>query len=288
MKLRVRFSKVGKVRFTSHRDVARIWERAIRIVALPVAYSQGFSPRPRVSFGLALSTGFESAAEYLDIDLDEQALAGEFDVESTVQRFDAALPDGIHVMTAGVLAPGAVSLQQVVTSCSWVIDLHGVDPRAGEAAVEQLLAAESGVVTRERKGKPVEDDLRPAVLALDAAPAPLDEAWQGTRLVAELATQPRALRPSELLDLLGFATEDARVRRTQQWIQDGDARREPLPSAPVADPTRATARASRREPTDVRPPGERPADQPDPAGGGPTDTAGGGPTGTDTAALVGT
>ena len=68
MRLRLRFDKHGKVRFTSHRDVARIWERTLRRAALPVAYSEGFSPRPKLSFGLALSTGHESDAEYLDVD----------------------------------------------------------------------------------------------------------------------------------------------------------------------------------------------------------------------------
>ena len=67
MRLRVRFTKLGKVRYTSHRDVARIWERAIRRVGLPVVYTEGFSPRPKVSFGLALPTGYESVGEYLDI-----------------------------------------------------------------------------------------------------------------------------------------------------------------------------------------------------------------------------
>ena len=67
--LRVRFGKCGKVRFTSHRDVARIWERALRRAEINVAYTQGFSPRPRVAFGLALATGHESQAEYLDVDL---------------------------------------------------------------------------------------------------------------------------------------------------------------------------------------------------------------------------
>jgi radical SAM-linked protein len=67
MRVRLRFAKVGKVRWTSHRDVARMWERALRRIRLPLAYTQGFSPRPKVSFGLALSTGHESVAEYLDI-----------------------------------------------------------------------------------------------------------------------------------------------------------------------------------------------------------------------------
>ena len=75
MKLRIRYQKLGKVRFTSHRDAARIWERAIRRTGFPVAYSEGFSPRPRLSFGLALSTGHESLADYLDITVDPERAA---------------------------------------------------------------------------------------------------------------------------------------------------------------------------------------------------------------------
>src|SRR5207248_4594902 len=68
-RVRLRFTKTGKIRWTSHRDVARMWERAFRRVRLPLAYTQGFSPRPKVSFGLALPTGHESVAEYLDLEL---------------------------------------------------------------------------------------------------------------------------------------------------------------------------------------------------------------------------
>lgn len=74
MEVRVRYAKVGKVRFLSHRDLARILERAVRRAGLPVAYSQGYSPRARLHFGLALSTGYESLAEYLDIDLDRKSV----------------------------------------------------------------------------------------------------------------------------------------------------------------------------------------------------------------------
>ena len=73
MKLRIRHTKLGKIRFTSHRDTARHWERAVRKAQIPLAYSAGFTPRPRMSFGLALPTGAESLAEYLDIELAEHA-----------------------------------------------------------------------------------------------------------------------------------------------------------------------------------------------------------------------
>jgi hypothetical protein len=74
LKLRVRFSKVGKIRFIGHRDVARVTERAVRKVGLPVTYSKGFSPRMKLSFGLALPTGYESEAEFLELPLVAEAV----------------------------------------------------------------------------------------------------------------------------------------------------------------------------------------------------------------------
>ena len=77
LRVRFRFTKTGKIRFTSHRDVARMWERALRRARLPVAYTEGCSPRPKLSFGLALPTGCESNAEYLDVALREPVAPGE-------------------------------------------------------------------------------------------------------------------------------------------------------------------------------------------------------------------
>src|SRR5690606_29749085 len=70
---RIRYSKMGKIRFLSHRDLARVWERGLRRSGIRVSYSEGFSPRPKLSFGLALSTGYESLGEYLDVDLHPEA-----------------------------------------------------------------------------------------------------------------------------------------------------------------------------------------------------------------------
>src|SRR4029078_13193129 len=86
---RIRSSKLGKTRFTSHRDVARMWERALRRATLPVAYTEGFSPHPKLSFGLALSTAPESLGEYLDVDLAEPV-----DVAGIPARLDPCLPIG--------------------------------------------------------------------------------------------------------------------------------------------------------------------------------------------------
>lgn len=239
MRLRIAFSKHGKVRFTSHRDVARIWERALRRSALPVAYSEGFNPRPKLSFGLALSTGHESNGEYIDVDL--AADAGEIDVASLPSLLTAHLPVGLTATGVVVGDRRMPSLQQAVTSCTWQIDVRDADPVAVQESIDRLLARDEVMITRERKGKEVTDDLRPAVLSL-AVDSPMED---GVRLIAELGTQPRAARVSEVLSALDPPlTEhprfgEHRVLRLHQWIHTDDGQRtDPMtvtaaPSAPL-------------------------------------------------------
>lgn len=227
MRLRFRFTKAGKVRWTSHRDVARMWERAFRRVELPVAYTVGFSPRPRVSFGLALSTGHESDGEYLDVDLDPARLTGVFDVATLVNGFTAALPAGIEVTAAAVIDDRAASLQTEVTSCTWEVQAAGTTSDQLGYMVAQAMAAESLVITRQRKGNDVTDDVRPAIVSASVGCG--DGGEGGARITCELATQPRGLRPSELLRAVDPGLVEGLVRRKNQWILREGARREPLP-----------------------------------------------------------
>lgn len=226
MRLRIQFSKLGKVRFTSHRDVARIWERALRRAELPVAYSEGFNPRLKMSFGLALSTGHESDVEYIDIDLDPDRVH-DIDLDTLPAVLSAQLPVGLTATAVVVADKRMPSLQQAVTSCTWRIDVAEDDLRAIKNAVAGVLAAEEIVVTRERKGKQVTDDLRPLVLRLDVQ-TPNEEGRpneSGTTLIAELGTQPRAVRVSELLAALDPPLTEIRVHRTHQWIITDDGQR---------------------------------------------------------------
>ena len=250
-RVRIRFSKQGKIRFTSHRDVARIWERALRRAGVAIAYTEGFSPRPKLSFGLALSTGHESHGEYLDVALrDGRDLAA---LDGLAARLDAVLPAGIAVQSAAILPPGAESLQQAVTSCTWRIEVGDVAPPEAAAAAAKALAATELVVTRERKGQAVTDDVRPAIIALrvlgpvvDVA-APLAPLATGvaTALEADLATQPRALRPAELIAAIDPTWVAVGVTRIHQWTQAGGARREVIDLGPAATPPpHAEARAS--------------------------------------------
>jgi radical SAM-linked protein len=248
--VRLRFTKRGKIRFTSHRDTARVWERTVRRAQLPIAYSQGFSPHAKLSFGLALSTGFESDAEYLDIELDP-ARADQVDIEALPPMLSALLPDGMTASAVAVLPPGSPSLQQIVTSCEYLIDLAiddfvapatlaALDERVA-LAVARVDAADSVIVSRERKGVTGTDDIRPAILALEyqgpigpgpSGPLsgmtnPTDHQPGMVRLRAELAAQPKAVRPSELLAAIAVDAV-ARVRRTHQWIELEGLRSEPL------------------------------------------------------------
>ena len=115
--LRVRYTKRGKIRFIGHRDVARIWERTLRKANIPVLYSQGFSPHPRISFGLALPTGFESEPEYVDIHLGEEFFTKHFDAMLIPQEIDRALPTGMDAVAVGIVPTSTDSLQEAVDAC---------------------------------------------------------------------------------------------------------------------------------------------------------------------------
>jgi radical SAM-linked protein len=236
VRVRVKFSKTGKIRWTSHRDVARMWERAFRRLDLPLAYSVGFSPRPKVSFGLALSTGHESVAEYLDLELDPER-ADAIEVDGLPARLSAALPEGIDVIAAGRIDDRRDSLQHEVTSSSFDLVVAGACLEELRGLVAAALAAEAIVITRTRKGTAVDDDVRPAILSVEVLEeVEGDDGRTCVRFSAELATQPRGLRPAELLTALSppdRPLEEVRVRRTHQWISRADgARAEPLDEVP--------------------------------------------------------
>ena len=255
MRIRFRFAKLGKIRFTSQRDVARMWERALRRAELPLAYTEGFSPRPQLSFGLALPTGCESLAEYVDVALDATRAAG-IEAASLPALLTPLLPEGIDVEEAVPVEKGPGSLQQLVTSCSWTMRFTGVSKEELRHQVESLLSAPSVPIVRERKGRQVHDDLRPSVLVLAVSDARAvvagrrDDTGRSVGVVAELATQPRGVRPIELVrgliavsggpafrPLEGQAADGDRpvgipvldrACRTQQWIERDGIREEPL------------------------------------------------------------
>lgn len=229
--VRLKFTKNGKIRFTSHRDLARIWERTLRVAGIPMIYSEGYSPRPRIAFGLALPTGSESDAEYIDFQIDDNQ-PFEFDLFDIPALLNSVLPNGLAVVGSVVLSPRTPSLQQAVTSCVWDITVDETNEKITEW-VEAVLSAQKLVISRERKGKTLNDDLRPYINELAVCELPDTDARQSLR--ADLGTQPRSLRPSELARVIQPNLEIVSIRRHKQWIQQDGARLEPLEvgAAPV-------------------------------------------------------
>lgn len=224
MKVRIRHTKQGKVRFTSHRDAARLWERALRKADLPVSFTAGFTPRPKISFGLALPTGAESIAEYLDISFDNDV-----DVDELPPLLSASLPTGFDVLAVVPVQVGTASLQHDVSTVRWELFAPWLTPGDHREAAERLMAADELLIERERKGESRLDDVRPVIC--DLRP---DE--HRGRLIADLATVGRALRPAELAevayphcDITRHPYMAVRAVRTHQWIDDGGVRREVIP-----------------------------------------------------------
>ncbi len=230
--VRLRFSKYGKIRFISHRDVARIWERALRRLGFPVAYSNGFSSRPKLAFGLALPTGYTSQCEYLDIQLDWTAADSVSLDQQLLDRLNDILPVGLAVQCGAEVERNSPSLQEAVVACTWEIMLEGSPHTAVTSWILGVLGSEEIFLERERKGKKVVDDIRPQVHALALFEPNIQEegASDIVHLRTVLGTRPRALRPAELLETaatvlpqVSFVTHPpfraVSVCRMNQWIE---------------------------------------------------------------------
>jgi radical SAM-linked protein len=185
-RLRIRYAKRGRLRFTSHRDFSRAFERAIFRARLPMAYSSGFNPHPRISYAGASPTGAASEAEYVEIGLAEVV-----DPVAIQALLEEALPDGLDVLEV-VESPGG-SLADLLTGSHWLVDLAAT-PDACVPAVETFLATEAVLVERMTKKGLREFDCRSAVISLSASAH-----GDGTRLDLVLRHAVPAVRPDDVL-----------------------------------------------------------------------------------------
>jgi radical SAM-linked protein len=158
--VRIRYTKRGRLRFTSHRDIARAFERALRRAQVPMAYSAGFSPHPKISWVGAAPTGVASEAEYVEIGLAEHR-----DLDQLAKALDESLPAGIDIVEA-VDAPLGTSLPDRIEASRWEIRLPGIEPAALEAAVDAFLAAGTIPVERLMKNGMRTLDARSAVVSM--------------------------------------------------------------------------------------------------------------------------
>ena len=208
-RLRVRYAKRGRLRFTSHRDFSRAFERAVFRARIPMAYSSGFNPHPRISYAGASPTGAASESEYLEI-----ALAQILDPQQVHAALDESLPDGLDVIEVVQSAGG--SLSDRLEASHWQIELPGTGPDELTAAVAELVGAEAVEVERMTKKGLRTFDVRAAVVSATAATCTNhDERCAILEVVLRHGTP--AVRPDDVLaglrNLTGLSIPGAALAR---------------------------------------------------------------------------
>lgn len=237
MRVRVTFSKQGALRYTGHLDLHKILERSIRRAGLPLAYSQGYHPQPKLNLAAALPLGFASRAEVMDIWLNDE-------VEDIVAPLQANVPPGLTIREASRVDEREPSLQSQVIAAEYQVEILDTEEESGGSLqaglvkpvlgekIASLLARES--LPRERRGK--QYDLRPLIEELRTSPLPprpdgLSRGGQaqggasgkgnGEGIFMRLTAREGATgRPEEVLDALGIPLEDTRIERTRLIFRD--------------------------------------------------------------------
>ncbi|MGI5375379.1 TIGR03936 family radical SAM-associated protein [Streptomyces sp. CA-251387] len=248
-RIRLRYTKRGRLRFTSHRDFQRAFERALRRAEVPMAYSAGFTPHPKVSYANAAPTGTGSEAEYLEIALTEAR-----DPEQLRVLLDESLPAGLDVIEA--VEARTSGLADRLTASVWELRLDGVDPADAERAVAAFNAAEVVEVQRMTKNGLRTFDARPAVVDLQstngtethssAADRPTDQPCAILRLVVRHVTP--AVRPDDVLSGLRAVADlappvPAAVTRLAQGLFDEETGTVTDPLAPDREAATAPTEA---------------------------------------------
>ncbi len=230
-RLRLHYAKRGRLRFTSHRDFSRAFERAVFRARIPMAYSSGFNPHPRISYMGAAPMGSASEAEYVEI-----ALAAVIDPAQAHADIDEALPDGLDVIE--VVASAGDSLADRLEASWWRITLIDTPVELALPAVEALLATNEVIVERMTKKGVRSFDARAAIVSVALAEAASREASCAILDVVLRHGSP-SVRPDDvlaaLLETSGLRVTAALQQRLAQGPLDGEGGTVGDPLAPDRD-----------------------------------------------------
>ena len=204
MRIRITFTKQGALRYTGHLDLHKLWERAARRAELPLAYSQGFHPQPKMNMAAALPLGFSSRCEVMDMRLERDTPLGDLPT-----RLNVTLPSGLQVIGVEQVDEREPALQTQVASAEYVVTLtEPMDRSELERKIDSVI--ELKAIPRERRGKMY--DLRPLIEEL--------KLLSDDKIFMQLAAREGATgRPEEVLDALGIVFETTRVERTRLIFQ---------------------------------------------------------------------
>lgn len=205
MKLRITFAKQGALRYTGHLDLHKIWERAMRRADLPLSYSQGFHPLPKIQLAAALPLGFSSRCELVDIKIETEP-----EVSTLPEQIQGAVPAGLKILKVEEIDEKSPPLQTQIVSAEYEVTLFDqVDLPALTLRLDSVLATTT--LPRERRGKAY--DLRPLIESMRLLEP---DSENHPQLWMQLAAREGATgRPEEVLDVLGIRYEGTRVERSR-------------------------------------------------------------------------
>lgn len=206
-RLRITFAKTAAMQYTGHLDLHKTWERTLRRARLPLAYSEGFSPHPKIQLGAALPLGFTSECEVVDLWLETPQTLG-----PARAALEKAAPPGIVISDLQEIHLQSPAVQTLVASAKYRVTLPGaVDAQVLEDKIAALLAAPA--LPRIRREK--EYDLRPLIESLAQAES---EAGQHELLMRLTAREGATGRPEEVVEALGWPATSATYHRLQLFL----------------------------------------------------------------------
>ena len=212
MRIRVKFAKTAHMKYTGHLDLYRTIERTIRRANLPLSYSQGFNPKPKITLASALPLGYTSDCELVDIWLDE-----DMDLLEIAKSFKQASPPGIQLLEMDSVEERAPKLQNVMQASAFTVTLLEDVPSL-EKRVAELNAQDSLLRERKRKGKIKNYDLRPLIEELAVLP---NDEEDHQRLHMRLTALPGATgRPDEVLEVLNIDPYTVKTHRAAIILAD--------------------------------------------------------------------
>ncbi|MGI9016166.1 MAG: TIGR03936 family radical SAM-associated protein [Euzebya sp.] len=209
MRVRVKFAKAGKLRFISAIDLGRVWERALRKADLPIAFSEGFSPHPKISFGDALPLGFASVAEFAEL-----AFGGPVNLADMTTRLNRAFPEGIDVLDAVEVGEGARRLGKLLQASMWVLEYS--DTAVATDAVAALPPDGPLLVQRDRKGELVTADLRPPLAGIAVVDGRVRAIIRHPGFIPDTPEGGVAVRADDIHTALGLSDPPTVITRVAQ------------------------------------------------------------------------
>ncbi|HUI45565.1 MAG TPA: TIGR03960 family B12-binding radical SAM protein [Nitrospirota bacterium] len=218
-RIRVKFSKTGRLRFLSHLDLMNLFQRAAARASVPIAFSHGFNPHPKIAFGPAISVGMESTSEYLDMET-----SAFINLLETTKALNSTLPDGLRILESRMIPSKTPSLSGSISRYRYEIDVPATSVDNLQDRLVSFLSRTSVIVSREGKQKDIRPCIESAIVKLADNPREVE-----ITLIDHHQVKPRV--QDVVAQLFSLEAEQAtliRIRRTGMFYRDGSAWRDPM------------------------------------------------------------